>query len=224
MVVDGAAVSYRELADRAGRIARQLLASGVRPGDEVGIRSAEPLSALYGIWQAGAVYTDAPAPGGPAVTDDIPDSAVDGGAPLPPTAPDRAAWTVERDGARVTVSHRELHTLLEAGRGTVGSGGRAAWLVAGITGVDAHLALTTGARAVLAPTADAAALVDLVDRQRITHLLAAPAGWAGLLAAGFDHYAVTALVDGEPSADLEEELLDRAQRLISVRGTVVEEI
>ncbi|MFF7591974.1 amino acid adenylation domain-containing protein, partial [Kitasatospora purpeofusca] len=224
VVVDGAAVSYRELADRAGRTARQLLAAGVRPGDEVGIRGAEPLSALYGIWQAGAVYTDAPAPGGIVVTDALADGTADGAAPLPPTAPDRAAWVVERDGARVTVSHRELHALLEAGRGTVGSGARAAWLVAGITGVDAHLALTTGARAVLAPGADAAALVELVDRQRITHLLAAPAGWAGLLAAGFDHYAVTALVDGEPSEDLAEELLDRAQRLISVRGTAVEEI
>ncbi|MFC5663712.1 amino acid adenylation domain-containing protein, partial [Kitasatospora misakiensis] len=236
VVVDGAAVSYRELAERAERIARQLVAEGVRPGDEVGIRAAEPLSALYGIWRAGATYTDAPAAGGPVVTDatDVtaagPDAPATTTTPLPRTEPERAAWVVERDGARVAVAHRELHELLEAGRGIVGSGGRAAWLVAGATGATgpaAHLALTTGARAVLTPAADPAdpaGLVEAVDRQRITHLLATPAGWAELLAAGFDNYAVTALVDGEPSEDLAEELLDRAQRLISVHGTVVEEI
>ncbi|MDM0000244.1 amino acid adenylation domain-containing protein [Variovorax sp. J22P240] len=52
-------LSYRELADRAERMARRLQARGVRAGDTVGVmldRSSAAVVALLGILKAGAVY------------------------------------------------------------------------------------------------------------------------------------------------------------------------
>jgi amino acid adenylation domain-containing protein len=59
-VVDGeAALTYRELEDRASRLAHRLLRLGVRPGDRVGIcveRSLAMLCSLVGVLKAGAAY------------------------------------------------------------------------------------------------------------------------------------------------------------------------
>ena len=52
-------LSYRELDLLSGRLAAQLLAGGVRPGDRVGIylhKSLECAVALYGILKSGGVY------------------------------------------------------------------------------------------------------------------------------------------------------------------------
>jgi malonyl-CoA/methylmalonyl-CoA synthetase len=56
---DGAAVSFAELLERAGRIATLLKASGVEPGDRVAVQVEKSVSAvaLYlAVLQAGAVY------------------------------------------------------------------------------------------------------------------------------------------------------------------------
>jgi amino acid adenylation domain-containing protein len=59
-VVDGeAALTYRELEDRASRLAHRLLRLGVRPGDRVGIcveRSVSMLCSILGVLKAGAAY------------------------------------------------------------------------------------------------------------------------------------------------------------------------
>ncbi len=54
-----AAVTYRELDERANRLARHLVALGVKPADRVGIslgRGTELLVALLGVLKAGATY------------------------------------------------------------------------------------------------------------------------------------------------------------------------
>ncbi|HEY4573510.1 MAG TPA: condensation domain-containing protein, partial [Thermoanaerobaculia bacterium] len=58
--VDGeAALTYRELEDRASRLAHRLLRLGVRPGDRVGLcveRSVSMLCSILGVLKAGAAY------------------------------------------------------------------------------------------------------------------------------------------------------------------------
>ena len=57
--LDGAEVTYAELASRTTRIARRLAARGIREGEVVGVRmvrSTETILALLGILKAGAVY------------------------------------------------------------------------------------------------------------------------------------------------------------------------
>ncbi len=56
---EDAALSYGELAERAGRLARHLAARGVRPGDRVAVaveRSAAMVTAFLAIVKAGAAY------------------------------------------------------------------------------------------------------------------------------------------------------------------------
>ncbi len=65
IAVDGPAgpVRYAALVDRAHRIARRLIAAGVRPGERVGVHldrdgahGPDVVAALLGVWAAGAVY------------------------------------------------------------------------------------------------------------------------------------------------------------------------
>jgi amino acid adenylation domain-containing protein len=63
-VVDpsGRALTYRELHEQAQRIAGFLAASGVRPGDRVGViapKSVEVVASLFGVMTAGAAYVPA---------------------------------------------------------------------------------------------------------------------------------------------------------------------
>ena len=58
--MDGeAALTYRELEDRASRLAHRLLRLGVRPGDRVALcveRSVSMVCSILGILKAGAAY------------------------------------------------------------------------------------------------------------------------------------------------------------------------
>ncbi|MFZ0538614.1 MAG: condensation domain-containing protein, partial [Candidatus Sulfotelmatobacter sp.] len=59
LLFEGKKWSYREVNDRANRLARRLIESGVGPGSLVGIfleRSAEMVIALLGVLKAGAAY------------------------------------------------------------------------------------------------------------------------------------------------------------------------
>ena len=59
VVLDGTAVTYRELDRRANRLARHLRALGVPPGQPVGVwmeRSIEMIVAVLGVLKAGAAY------------------------------------------------------------------------------------------------------------------------------------------------------------------------
>jgi acyl-CoA synthetase (AMP-forming)/AMP-acid ligase II len=68
-VVDGErSMTYRELGERADAVARALRAAGVAPGDRVAMlmpNCLEFLPTLFGIWKAGAAFTQLPARGGP---------------------------------------------------------------------------------------------------------------------------------------------------------------
>ncbi|MEV0534381.1 amino acid adenylation domain-containing protein, partial [Kitasatospora sp. NPDC050463] len=216
-------------------------------------RGAELVPVLQGVWRAGAAYqlidpAAAAEPVDPRVTFLITDRAVAGdftggvlrldaeaaqiaarpaGALPVAAAPDGAACLL--DG--VLVDHRELGLLLEKVRAELGGIRRGAWLAhapgAGArAAVELHLPLTGGARVVLASeaaAADPAALVALVDAQRVTHVQATPEGWRRLLAAGFDSHTVTALVAGGSAPEAEDvldELRARAQRVAAGVGTV----
>ncbi|NXY99245.1 amino acid adenylation domain-containing protein, partial [Streptomyces sp. BR123] len=86
---DGRVVDYRELDHRTARLAHQLIASGVRPGDHVAVhmnRSDDLVVALVGIVRAGAVYVP-----------------VD-----PANPPERVRYLLEDSGARVVVADAAL--------------------------------------------------------------------------------------------------------------------
>ena len=86
------ALTYRELDERANRVAHHLIAGGVAPGSLVGLcveRSADMVVALLGIVKAGAAYV-----------------------PLDPAFPkDRLAYMVEDAGLEVVVTTSELGSL-----------------------------------------------------------------------------------------------------------------
>ncbi|MGW4895990.1 amino acid adenylation domain-containing protein [Kitasatospora sp. NPDC004240] len=251
VVADGRRLSYREVDERANRIAHHLTALAVGPGAVVGValaRGAELVPVLQGVWRAGAAYLliDPAAEAGPVdprVTFLITDRAVAGGftggvlrldaeaagiaarpsGALPVAVPPEGVACL-LDGE--PVDHRELSRLLEKVRAELGGIRRGAWLAAApgagvAAAAELHLPLTGGARVVLASEAQAAepaALVALVDAQRVTHVQATPEGWRGLLAAGFDSHTVTALVAGGAGPDAEDvldELRARAQRVVA---------
>src|SRR5687768_15540095 len=59
---DGTSVTYRELNERAGRIAGFLVANGVQPGDRVGVvvpKGIAAITAFFGIMKARAAYVPA---------------------------------------------------------------------------------------------------------------------------------------------------------------------
>ncbi|MFD4430584.1 amino acid adenylation domain-containing protein, partial [Nocardia sp. NPDC058497] len=59
LVFENESLSYRELQERANRIARSLIGSGVGPGDHVALairRSTELVVAMYAVLQTGAAY------------------------------------------------------------------------------------------------------------------------------------------------------------------------
>jgi non-ribosomal peptide synthetase component F len=82
-------ISYRELARRSNRLARNLLANGLRPEERVAIRvprGPDLLVAMLGVLKAGGAYV-----------------------PLDPELPpERLAYITEDSGARCVLTHAEL--------------------------------------------------------------------------------------------------------------------
>ncbi|MFF2548450.1 amino acid adenylation domain-containing protein, partial [Kitasatospora sp. NPDC058063] len=147
-------------------------------------------------------------------------------------AADELAYVLYTSGSTgrpkgVMIGHGALVNLLGSIRDDVTPGRPGTWLAStsvsfDISGLELHLPLITGGKIVLASAEqakDAAALVELVARNRVTHVQATPSGWRLLLEAGFDNYAVTALVGGEAlTAGLARELLPQVGRLVNVYG------
>jgi amino acid adenylation domain-containing protein len=88
-------IGYRELGERANRLAHQLRALGIGPDDLVGVclpRSTDLAVALLAVWQAGAAYV-----------------------PLDPNHPrERTGWVLQDTGAAVVLTERSLVGLVEA--------------------------------------------------------------------------------------------------------------
>ncbi|HSS75467.1 MAG TPA: amino acid adenylation domain-containing protein, partial [Thermoanaerobaculia bacterium] len=89
VTADGETLTYRELDARANRLARHLLASGVRPGDLVAVkfeRSAEMLVAVLAVLKTGGAYL-----------------------PLDPSyPPERLAFALEDSGAGLLLTREML--------------------------------------------------------------------------------------------------------------------
>ncbi|MGW4898843.1 AMP-binding protein, partial [Kitasatospora sp. NPDC004240] len=159
--------------------------------------------------------------------DDAP--AVDGPAAV---AAEQLAYVLYTSGSTgrpkgVMIGHGALHNLLASIRDDLGAQGRTVWLAStsvsfDISGLELHLPLITGGRVVLAQdheAKDPAALIDLIETHRITHVQATPSAWRLLLEAGFDDYTVTALTGGEPlTAHLAAQLIETTQRVVNVYG------
>jgi amino acid adenylation domain-containing protein len=120
-------VTYAELDAWAGAVARQLAASGVAPGDRVGVcveRSPQLVAALLGILKAGAAYVPLE-PGDPRIGGSIEDAGVGvviSGAPAPAAI----------RHARVDVVHVGPHSPAAAPAGTpprTGAGDDLAYLM-----------------------------------------------------------------------------------------------
>ncbi len=95
VTADGETLTYGELDARANRLARHLLASGVRPGELVALkleRSAEMLVAILAVLKAGAGYL-----------------------PLDPTYPaERLAFALEDSGASLLLTQETLDAEAES--------------------------------------------------------------------------------------------------------------
>ncbi|HEV7783970.1 MAG TPA: condensation domain-containing protein, partial [Thermoanaerobaculia bacterium] len=95
VTADGQTLTYGELDARANRLARHLLASGVRPGDLVALRferSGEMLVAILAVLKAGAGYL-----------------------PLDPTYPaERLAFALEDSGAALLLTRETLEVEADA--------------------------------------------------------------------------------------------------------------
>jgi non-ribosomal peptide synthetase component F len=133
--------------------------------------------------------------------------------------------------AGVELCHGALAGRLVALRAVTGAGPGGTWLAcaspaSGLAVLELLLPLTAGARVVLAgarEAADAAGLLRLARRHRVTHAQATPAVWLGLLDAGLgsgDGPALSALVLGEPLPAAQARRLRRAvTRLWSLYGS-----
>jgi non-ribosomal peptide synthetase component F len=233
-------VSYGELERRATRVARGLAASGVHAGDVVAVSatpSVELVAGLLGVLEAGATYVllDPELP--PAKRDRlVADSgavivlASDGrgldlGARTKRVTPEAGCLIryVRGESVGVLGSHAAVVNTVTAVAGEVGLGPGDAVLALPSTlyrggGIDLWLALTTGARIVLAPpdpAVDGAELTALMAVEHISFLHAAPGCWRMLVQSGLRALrGLRGLSGGEPlSAELAGEILERCRVL-----------
>jgi amino acid adenylation domain-containing protein len=100
LIFDAERLTYDDLNRRANRLARHLIARGVRPGAAVGVhmkRSADMIVALLAILKAGGAYL-----------------------PLDPYYPrERIAYVIQDSGVPVIVTQRELESQIPACRATL---------------------------------------------------------------------------------------------------------
>jgi amino acid adenylation domain-containing protein len=89
-------LTYRELDERANRLAHHLIRSGVRPGDRVALsleRSAAMVAAILGVFKAGAAYV-----------------------PLDPAYPaERLAFALEDSGAKLVITADDISAIAAVG-------------------------------------------------------------------------------------------------------------
>ncbi|MFG3015416.1 amino acid adenylation domain-containing protein [Streptomyces cinerochromogenes] len=181
-----------------------------------------------------------PAPSGPttappaAPSTSTPTSRAPSACPSPPASasPDDLAYVIYTSGSTgrpkgVRIEHGSLVNLLLSMRDLLDSRPGDRWLAAASAAFDMSvpeffLPLVTGGTVVMADgtrTRDGAALRELVDRARVTHMQATPTGWAMLLDAGFTGPGITAVTGGEalPLA-LARRLRPRVGRLVNLYG------
>ncbi|MEV0198134.1 condensation domain-containing protein [Nonomuraea sp. NPDC050691] len=238
----GERVTYRDLAERARRVAGDLRARGAGPGSVVALRvprSAGLPGVLLGVMLSGAAYLpiDPGLPGervaymledsGARLTlGDLPP------APRPATLDGEAAYVLYTSGSTgrpkgVVVPHTALVNLLAGMEALLGSSPSDVWLGStslsfDIAGLELYLPLVTGGRLVLAgdeEARDGAALARLIAGSGVTHVQATPSGWSMLLSAGMDPAGLVALAGGEalPLA-LARRLRERVARLLNMYG------
>lgn len=126
----------------------------------------------------------------------------------------------------VEVDHRSLANLMSAFGELIGEV-KGHWLAHtapsfDIAAIELMYPLLVGGRVVLAgdrEAFDGAALVDLLSRERVSHVQATPSGWSMLIAAGFNHPGIVAVSGGETLPPrLAREIHQRAGRLINIYG------
>ncbi|MEU7717503.1 amino acid adenylation domain-containing protein [Streptomyces tibetensis] len=210
LVHEDLVISYGELAERADRLAHWLRAAGVGAESVVAVRmkrSPELVTAVLGIWKAGAAYLpvdpDYPAEriaymledAKPAcVLNELPDlAAVPGTDPGLRPHPDSPAYLIYTSGSTgrpkgVVASHRGVHSLLTAQRERLGAGPGSRVLQFASPSFDAAfweicMGLLSGATLVLA-SADrllpGPALASVVAEHDVTHVTLPPSALAVL--------------------------------------------
>jgi amino acid adenylation domain-containing protein len=268
VVSQGESISYRDLNERANRLAHLLLHRGIQPEGLVGVcveRSLEMVVALLGILKAGAVYVplDSRLPverlrhllddAQPAViiTDEGssrsefgPDAIVlDRAGELlanenssnPPTsvAPNNLAYVMYTSGSTgrpkgVAVEHGSVVNLLSSMQHEPGISSSDVLLAVttlsfDIAGLEIFLPLISGARVVLAGSADVVdgtRLKQLFDDCKPTMMQATPATWRLLLEAGWRGSPELKILCGGESLppDLAKELMLMATSVWNVYG------
>ncbi|MBN6052380.1 amino acid adenylation domain-containing protein [Nonomuraea sp. RK-328] len=238
----GERVTYRELAERARRVAADLRARGAGPGSVVALRlprSADLPGVLLGVMLSGAAYLP--------IDPGMPDERVaymleDSGArltlgdlpppPRPATLGCETAYVLYTSGSTgrpkgVVVPHTALVNLLAGMEALLGSSASDVWLGStslsfDIAGLELYLPLVTGGRLVLAgdeEARDGAALARLIGGSGVTHVQATPSGWSMLLSAGLDPAGLVALAGGEAlPLTLARRVRERVARLFNMYG------
>jgi len=205
-------LTYRELDERAGRLAARLARLGVGFESRVGVcleRSPEMLIALLGVWKAGAAYVpmDPFYPeerlawmredGGLTLLLTDVESGEDGLLPVS-GGPETLAYVIYTSGSTgrpkgVEVSHGALVSFLESMRGKPGLGADDVLLAVtslsfDIAGLELFLPLLVGARVELADretAGDGRRLLDLLRASGATVMQATPVTWHMLIEAGW---------------------------------------
>ncbi|WP_329012678.1 non-ribosomal peptide synthetase [Streptomyces sp. NBC_00690] len=159
-------------------------------------------------------------------------TAADQGRPLPTVAPDDLAYLIYTSGSTgrpkgVEVPQGALAHLLLAFRDQLAATPEAVWLAVtslsfDISALELLLPLVSGGRVVIADESqvrDGRALVELVERQAVTHVQATPSRWRLMLDAGLTAPALTALSGGEAlPLPLARRLRSQVGRLWNVYG------
>jgi non-ribosomal peptide synthetase component F len=229
------ALSYGELAARAGAVARHLQTGGVRAGDVVALCAAaspQLLAGALGVIATGAAYLLID----PAAADPQ-GAAADAGAARLLTGAELAASdpgglpAFSSDGVcclhdGVAITHTAVENLVTAVADALSIGPADTILALpetlfAVPAIDLWLAIGAGARLVLAPAgADGAELSRLITRERVSVIHARPSDWRRLIETGLKPTRdVRALSGGEPlDIELAGEILDRCRLLFNAYG------